>query len=368
MTVTNRIRIGQVREVEAFGSLHCDSDTGSARVPVSDCLASQRDTPPAVMNPSTARRWLHRFAWLTATLTLLLPVTTGAVVTTLKAGMAFGDWPSSDGFNMLAYPWLSSTRDQFVEHGHRLSGLTIGLLSIALAVFAWSLSCSRAAKWLATAIFAMVFVQGMLGGARVLLDRDTLALVHGDFAAAVFSLMAVFVLVTGCSWELRKSLSSSVQGRSALNWAVVTLVLISVQYFLGGVLRHLKLGWAWSLHPWFALAPLVAVVVFALIASRTGSPMIQRCSAGLIVLVVSQGLLGVLTWYVRYGVPSWGVVAQQDSLAQVLVCSLHKVLGMLTLTTSVLTVVCVWSVLPVSPRRGLRERPEFGSSVMGVAT
>ncbi len=320
------------------------------------------------MNPSTARRWLHWFAWLTATLTLLLPVTTGAVVTTLKAGMAFGDWPSSDGFNMLAYPWLSSTRDQFVEHGHRLSGLTIGLLSIALAIFAWSLPCGRAAKWLATGIFATVFVQGMLGGARVLLDKETLALVHGDFAAVVFSLMAVFVLVTSCGWELRENLSSSVQGRSALNLAVVTLVLIAVQYFLGGVLRHLKLGWAWSLHPWFALAPLAAVVVFTLIASRTGSAMIQRCAAVLILLLVSQGLLGLATWYVRYGVPSWGIVAQQDSLAQVVVCSLHKVVGMLTLMASVLSVVCVSSVLPVTPRRDLSERAEFGGSVMGVAT
>ena len=86
------------------------------------------------MNPSTARRWLHRFAWLTATLTLLLPVTTGAVVTTLKAGMVFPDWPSSDGYNMLAYPWLSSARDQFVEHGHRLSGLTIGLMCTHMCV------------------------------------------------------------------------------------------------------------------------------------------------------------------------------------------------------------------------------------------
>ena len=319
------------------------------------------------MNPPIASRWLHRFAWLTATLTLLLPVTTGAVVTTLKAGMAFGDWPSSDGFNMLAYPWLSSTRDQFVEHGHRLSGLALGLLSVALAVFAWSVPCGRTAKLLATAIFATVFFQGMLGGARVLLDKETLALVHGDFAAGVFSLMAVFVLVTSSGWEQREKLSSSGVGRTVLAWAVVTLVLIAVQYFFGGVLRHLKLGWAWSVHPWFALAPLVTVIVFGFVARRTGVAMVQRCAMALVGLVVSQGLLGLATWSVRYGVPSWGVVAQQESVNQVVVCSLHKVVGMLTLMTSVLSVVCVGSVLPTS-RRGVTERVEFGASVMGVAT
>jgi heme a synthase len=320
------------------------------------------------MNSSTARRWLHRFAWLTATLTLLLPVTTGAVVTTLKAGMVFADWPSSDGYNMLAYPWLSSARDQFVEHGHRLSGLTIGLMCIALAVFAWSVPCGRLAKVLATAIFATVFVQGMLGGARVLLDKETLALIHGDFAAGVFSLMAVFVLMTSSGWEQRgKKMSSSKVGRSVLAWAVATLVLIAVQYFFGGVLRHLKLGWAWTIHPWFALAPLVTVAVFAVLARRAGSMMIQRCAMSLVGLVVSQGLLGLATWYVRYGVPSWGVVAQHESASQIVVCSLHKVVGMLTLMTSVLSVVCVGSVLPKAQCESA-ERVEFGGAVMGAAT
>ena len=320
------------------------------------------------MNPPTARRWLHRFAWLTATLTLLLPVTTGAFVTTLKAGMAFGDWPSSDGYNMLAYPWLSAARDQFVEHGHRLSGLTIGLLSIALAGFAWSVSCGRTAKYLATAIFGAVFVQGMLGGARVLLNKETMALIHGDFAAGVFSLMAVLVLVTSVGWESRRRLSSSAAGRTALVWAVMTTALMGVQYFLGGVLRHLRLGWAWNLHPWFAVAPVVAALVFAIVVRSSESVMLKRCAMVLVGLVVSQVLLGLATWYVRYGVPSWGVVATQESVSQVVVCSLHKVLGMLTLMMSVVSVVCVSSVLPTADRHESSPSAEFDAPMMGVAT
>ena len=118
------------------------------------------------MNPPATSVWLHRFAWVTAALTLMLPVTTGAIVTTLKAGMVFSDWPSSDGYNMLAYPWLTSARDQFVEHGHRLSGMTIALLSLLLAIAAWCLDrrnsfdrwprrssprCSLRACWVAPA-------------------------------------------------------------------------------------------------------------------------------------------------------------------------------------------------------------------------
>ena len=320
------------------------------------------------MNPSTTSRWLHRFAWLTATLTLLLPVTTGAFVTTLKAGMAFGDWPSSDGYNMLAYPWLSAARDQFVEHGHRLSGLTIGLLSWLLATAAWILDRRGLTRALATAIAATVLIQGLLGGARVLLDRETMALIHGDFAAGVFSLMAVFVLVTSVGWESRTRLPSVAAGRTALVWAVLTAALMGVQYFLGGVLRHLKFGWAWNLHPWFAIAPLVAAAVFAFVVRSSESVMLKRCAMVLVGLVVSQVLLGLATWYVRYGVPAWGVVAAQESVSQIVVCSLHKVLGMLTLMTSVVSVFCVNSVLPTADRRETDRLAEFDTPIMGVAT
>src|SRR3954466_9067777 len=104
------------------------------------------------MNALVPSVLLHRFAWLTAALTLLLPVTTGAVVTTLKAGMVFSDWPSSDGYNMLAYPWLSSARDQFVEHGHRLSGMTVGLVSLFLTIAAWRLDRRPVVRLVATSI------------------------------------------------------------------------------------------------------------------------------------------------------------------------------------------------------------------------
>ena len=73
------------------------------------------------------------------------------------------------------------------------------------------------------------------------------------------------------------------------------------------------------------------------------------CAAvqGAVALTVAQSLVGLATWYVKYGVPSWGVVAQQDSTPQIVICSLHKVVGMLTLMTSVLAVVCCWSVRPI---------------------
>src|SRR4029077_1253942 len=99
----------------------------------------QRRVPHGVDSEMTALRHparLHRLAVLTACVALL-PILVGAVVTTKDAGMAFRDWPSSDGYNMFLYPWLESAGKKFLEHGHRLAGIVIGLSSMALAVVAF---------------------------------------------------------------------------------------------------------------------------------------------------------------------------------------------------------------------------------------
>lgn len=322
------------------------------------------------MKSSSHPVWLHRFAWLIATLTLLLPVTTGAIVTTLKAGMVFSDWPSSDGHNMLMYPWLSSARDQFVEHGHRLAGMVIGLLSLALIIAAWVFDKRKSVRAVAGLIFAAVFTQGMLGGARVLLDQQTLALVHGDFAALVFSLMAVLVLITSQGWEGRSRMTSESASSRVCTMAAILLATLVAQYVMGGFLRHLRehgsFAWAWMVHPWFAVVVLCATVFFVFSVRGTNSTYLARCAVALIGLTVAQSLIGLATWYVKYGIPSWGVVAQQDSVPQIVICSLHKVVGLLTLMTSILTMICCWAVRPV--RQEHDSTVSVANSVVGAAT
>lgn len=322
------------------------------------------------MNPPSQPVLLHRFAWLIAALTLLLPVTTGAVVTTLKAGMVFSDWPSSDGHNMLAYPWWNSARDQFVEHGHRLAGMVIGLLSLSLVIAASILDRRQPVRLIAGLIFIAVFLQGMLGGARVLLDQQTLALLHGDFAALVFSLMAVMVLMTSRGWDDRIRLTSAEASQRVLSGAILLLGSLVAQYVMGGFLRHLRereeFAWAWMVHPWFALFVLFAMVVFALTVRGIQSPYLYRCVFTLFCLTFAQSMIGLGTWYVKYGVPSWGVIAQQDSLPQVVICSLHKVVGLLTLMTSVITVVCCRALRPLEVNSSTV--PTVGHSVAGAVT
>src|SRR5215467_12072983 len=102
--------------------------------------------------------------------TALLPIAVGALVTTLDAGMAFSDWPTSDGQGMLTYPWLKSAGDKFVEHGHRLAGILIGCVSIVFAAACFTLEPRRWVRWCGVGVLLAVITQGLLGGGRVLAD------------------------------------------------------------------------------------------------------------------------------------------------------------------------------------------------------
>ena len=146
---------------------------------------------------------VHRFACVTA-LTALLPIMAGVLVTTQNWGMAFSDWPTSDGQNMLLYPWLSDwfsgAMNKFGEHGHRLAGVVIGLMSIALVVVTFWKESRSSVRWLASIVLLGVILQGLLGGMRVELDRRLLALTHGSFAALVLAVMITVVVVTSRWW------------------------------------------------------------------------------------------------------------------------------------------------------------------------
>jgi len=88
------------------------------------------------MNQQQYHPWLFKLALATAVATLPLMIV-GGHVTTEGYGMAFPDWPTSDGENMLTYSWFDRAADKFYEHGHRLLGMLVGFLSIALVIVAF---------------------------------------------------------------------------------------------------------------------------------------------------------------------------------------------------------------------------------------
>ncbi len=279
------------------------------------------------MSSQDSTRWSHALAWLMAALALL-PITIGAVVTTVEAGMAFADWPTSDGIGMLAYPWLKSSGDKFLEHGHRLAGMLIGIVSLAFTGWAFLADRRPAVRWLSVLVLAGVIAQGIIGGIRVRQNDDVWALVHGHTAAWVFFAMCMTVLVTG---KRGGDISDAIRPHASLILAAcVSLMSVFVQVLLGGRLRHLGSSDAWLIHPWFAVAVVVSVLAAHYLAGRQELPRIQTTAQAALWLVFAQAALGLLTWGAKFGYPEWEILAVRQSPAQIALSTLHQVVGLLT--------------------------------------
>ena len=140
-------------------------------------------------------------------ITLLLYA--GGFTTSIEAGMAFLDWPLSDG-SINPAGWTED-REMRAEHSHRLLGIKMGILSIIL-VFWTQLREERSwVRRLALFFLLMVILQGCLGGARVVFDRfnihsesnfiaQSFAIIHACGAQIILCLLVSLALA--CSQPL----------------------------------------------------------------------------------------------------------------------------------------------------------------------
>jgi cytochrome c oxidase assembly protein subunit 15 len=284
----------------------------------------------------TPQRGLHRLA-VTTLCVAVVTVTAGALVTSRHAGMAFRDWPTSDGQGMLSYPWwqdFARNWDKFLEHGHRLAGVLIGLWSIALAVVVGWWEPRRWVRACALCALLGVICQGVLGGFRVWFDARGLALLHGLSAACLLSLMGVTCCALSAAW-LQPEIGRGDAGRLAAMkpLAVVVAGLILMQYLLGGLLRH----HGSALHEHLGLGVVVCLAALAQAIFVTGSRIawVVRSSWVLAGIVLVQVALGGLAWMTKFGLASAGYVAVADSIQQTAFRTTHMVVGVLVMVSAV---------------------------------
>lgn len=282
--------------------------------------------------------WLHRFAVATLILALL-PIIVGALVTTMDAGMAFRDWPSSDGHNLFFYPWLKSAGDKFIEHGHRLAGVLIGIASIVLAVIAVRVESRKSVRNACLGVLLAVILQGILGGARVRMDARILAMIHGSFAAIVFALMASVAVVTSRSWiegySHRESDESSGKVSPTLSLLTgVACVTVFLQYLMGGLVRHL--GLALHEHLGGAVFVVVMVTTTTIAAHLSKISAIRRAGWLMFAFLILQVSLGLGAWVMKFGFAPSGYVAIVNSTPHIVLRTAHTVGGMLLLASTVI--------------------------------
>jgi cytochrome c oxidase assembly protein subunit 15 len=304
--------------------------------------------------------WPHRLAVVTVLATFCL-LWVGGLVTTLKAGMAVEDWPNTFGYPLFFYPildWLRGPRDVFIEHGHRLLGQLVGLLSIALAIVTWRSEPRRWVRWMAVATVPAVVVQGVLGGVRVLQNDVLFARIHGCFGPLVFALFVAIAVVTGRRWRTAAD-SSGPYPERLRRLALFTTALAYMQLVAGAHVRHLPPNMTPSafrlvvfVHLFLAILLLVHIILLAIGAWKARGLVsgVAAPSLALTFLIVAQLFLGVATWSLKYGWPTWlgppprgaEFTVYDSAPAQALITTLHVAVGWLILVTALTLLLRSW--------------------------
>ncbi len=176
-------------------------------------------------------------------------VVLGAFTTSIGAGMAFPDWPLSNG-SLNPIGWLDNL-SLFAEHSHRLSAGLMSIITILLAVWlqrAEERAWVRQLGWFAV---GLVLAQAVVGGLRVLLDPRALPTLETSvgrlFAMLHACLAQLFVctliaLAVACS---RQWIDRSVPVSATVRrFGVVCCALLFLQLAIAAVLRHSFAGLA----------------------------------------------------------------------------------------------------------------------------
>ena len=345
--------------------------------------------------PDSFRVWVHVVACCLVAVTGVL-LAFGSLVTTYEAAMAVPDWPATYGQNMFLFPWAEwffGPWDLFLEHGHRLLGATVGLITLLTAGLVWWSGQSATVRALAIAAILLVVVQGLLGGLRVLLDDKTVAKVHACTGPLFFAVAVAIACLT--SPRLRNE-SQTGQARSGaggltlagwLSWGLTAAAYL--QLVAGAQLRHLDATVGYGTFRWLVFmhlagAAIVTLLSFAAAAearnwlsagSRDGSEHRARKRWSLVVasLVVCQIALGCAAWVVSWGMPlgllpdsliaslpePTGVTVARSGFSAVVVTG-HVLLGMLILASSVVLGILSGGLTQAAPVPVITGRRVFG--------
>ena len=299
--------------------------------------------------------WPHRLA-LAATVGTFVLILAGGLVTNTGAGLAVPDWPTTFGQNMFLYPWSKMAGGIFFEHSHRLIGAAVGLLTLVLSLVLWLTEPRAWLRRLGTVALAAVILQGVLGGLRVVLLQDILAIVHGALAQAFFGLMASLALFTSRKWHEEPLAFRDEGARRLRTLCGLTTVVIYLQLVVGALLTHV--GARLDAH--LTLAGLIAILVpmlaVQILSGYAGCPDLVRPVTLLCGLLALQLLLGLGSYIHRF-----------TSLEVPLVSGLgvglpvsHRLTGGLMLVASLVLTLRTWRTLappaPAVADRSLSER------------
>jgi len=201
---------------------------------------------PTDTTDTAPRNWLRWLCVLVIGATFTL-IAMGGVVTSNEYGLAVPDGFTTFGHFTLTAPlekWWPNDGTRW-EHSHRIMGMIVGMLTIAMAISLFRTQRQRTwLRWAGIVMLLLVISQGVMGALRVSEVSLTLAFVHGIVGQLILCSWVVVLAGLGSAWLSRVDTISKHKRKRAmprLRWAVRSLLLLLlVQLTLGSAVRHFK--------------------------------------------------------------------------------------------------------------------------------
>ncbi len=298
------------------------------------------------MHDLTGDLWADRRRFTIVTLVFATALLAwGAFVTSIDAGLAVPDWPSSFQSYDLFNPWPNwwEVTPILAEHGHRLLGALVGLFTAVLAFWTWRADERKWMQQLALGALLLVTFQGVLGGLRVVLVSLNLAVVHAAIAQIYYSLLATMILFVSQTWQRATETVVDDSHRSLRSVTIRACLAVYIQIILGALLRHPGVG----IHPLlaglhFGFAFVASAAVFYLwltirLKHEELNDVVRLANWSLRILIV-QIVLGLFAYFVL--LDEQGIV--RPSNVQVIVNSSHLVVGAVLFASTVTISVLVF--------------------------
>ena len=291
--------------------------------------------------------WLHRFAAFVACCTFGL-VVAGALVTSNDAGLSVPDWPTAFG-KFAIPPLVGGVKFEFT---HRFIAGTVGLLTIALAIWLWRSKSARYVKVLGGIAVLAVIAQAVLGGIGVLFYLPKLVSIgHATLAQTFFAIMVSLALFTRTDWNWNEAKTPDITSPSLRGLSVFSTATVFVQVVMGAAFRHNEFGIA----PHFivGIAVVLSVLyIFETVFNKYSDVSGLKIPAVLLVeVVVLQFFLGIIAYAMKVDAAG----APQPMPGVVIVTTTHVAVGALVVASSLFMTYQVFKY--VSPRRREEEVP-----------
>lgn len=312
---------------------------------------------PGRLGTSAPRDVLPRFAAVCA-FSALPVLLSGGLVTSVRAGLAVPDWPTTYNAAMFLYPLADMTGGIYYEHAHRLFGSLVGLTVLTFFILALAVDRRPRTLLLAGLCLAAVIGQGVLGGVRVTAATPTsaealaattdnraslfLAFVHGITGQLTFALLALTAALLSARWA---SASRARSDSSLRLFSAIAMVLLIVQLAIGAGYRHFE--HIAFLHSHLTMAVLVIVAAglaaFRAIGKHADEPLLRRLGHATLHSMILQVLLGL-------GALALVLINKEsDPPLEVAVTTAHQALGAVLLASGVL--LFAWTRRLVGPGR-----------------